>query len=55
MDGLVPRFELDAPRVNSEAPTGLIKKTSTKMIEMGGLGDGQIDVCFLTRIGTGWQ
>ena len=30
MEGLVPRFELDTPRVNSEAPIGLIKKTSTK-------------------------
>ena len=29
MEGLVPRFELDTPRVNSEAPIGLIKKTST--------------------------
>ena len=27
---MVPRFELDTPRVNSEAPIGLIKKTSTK-------------------------
>ena len=29
--GLVPscRFEIDTPRVNSEAPIGLIKKTST--------------------------
>ena len=29
VEGLVPRFELDTPRVNSEAPIGLIKKTST--------------------------
>ena len=25
------------------------------IIETGGMGDGQIDVCFLTRIGTVWQ
>ena len=31
MEGLVPRFELDTPRVNSEAPIGLIKKTSTQI------------------------
>ena len=95
MEGLVPRFELDTPQVNSEAPIGLIKKTSTKkdkhqhqslvlpdppypkgscrkhqsplpasrgqfmhfsIKETGGLGDGQIEVCFFTRIGsTGWQ
>ena len=29
MEGLVPRFEIDTPRVYSEAPIGLIKKTST--------------------------
>ena len=34
MEGLVPRFELDTPRVNSEAPIGLIKKTSTIIIEI---------------------
>ena len=30
MEGLVPRFELDTPRLNSETPIGLIKKTITK-------------------------
>ena len=35
MEGLVPRFELDTPRVNSEAPIGLIKKTSTSWTKEG--------------------
>ena len=35
MEGLVPRFELDTPRDNSEAPIGLIKKTSTTLTESG--------------------
>ena len=30
VDGLVPRFELDTPGSTSEAPIGLIKKTSTR-------------------------
>ena len=32
---MVPRFELDTPRVNSEAPIGLIKKTSTSPSSSG--------------------
>ena len=49
MEGLFPRFELDTPRVNLEAPIGLIKKTSTRVTLLVRVG------CILARKSTGFR